>query len=177
MHNKIVYHAMKVMNDPAWGLNWPVLRFNFRGTGLSEGEYDGQAEAEDIRAALDWLRKQFRRPLVVVGYSFGAMMSILACCNPAEAQPDIKAIAAIGLPVQDGATQFQYPFLAGCTKPKLFLSGDTDQFAPVEGLKQLAAAAAEPKKLVLVAGADHFFASQLEPLQFELVHWLKEQLQ
>jgi uncharacterized protein len=177
MHNKVVYHAMKVMNDPAWGLKWPVLRFNFRGTGLSEGEYDGEAEAEDVRAALDWLRNRFHRPLVVVGYSFGAMMSVLACCNPAEEQTDVKAIAAIGLPVQDGATHFHYPLLAGCTKPKLFLSGDTDQYAPVDGLKQLAASAAEPKRLVLIAGSDHFFASQMETLQFELVHWLKEQLQ
>src|ERR1039458_149173 len=32
MHNKVVYHAMKVLNDPQWGLGWPVLRFNFRGT-------------------------------------------------------------------------------------------------------------------------------------------------
>ena len=37
LHNKVVYHAMKVMNAPEWGLGWPVLRFNFRGTGLSEG--------------------------------------------------------------------------------------------------------------------------------------------
>ncbi len=41
LHNKVVYHAMKVMNVPEWGLGWPVLRFNFRGTGLSEGVYDG----------------------------------------------------------------------------------------------------------------------------------------
>src|ERR1035441_8253549 len=54
MHNKVVYHAMKVLNDPEWGFGFPVLRFNFRGTGLSQGTYDGRAEAEDVRAALDW---------------------------------------------------------------------------------------------------------------------------
>ena len=41
LHNKVVYHAMKVLNDAAWGLGCPVLRFNFRGTGLSEGAHDG----------------------------------------------------------------------------------------------------------------------------------------
>src|ERR1035441_1188158 len=41
MHNKVVYHAMKALNDPEWGLGWPVLRFNFRGTGLSQGTHDG----------------------------------------------------------------------------------------------------------------------------------------
>src|SRR5271165_5668861 len=40
LHNRVVYHAMKALNDPEWGLGWPVLRFNFRGTGLSQGEHD-----------------------------------------------------------------------------------------------------------------------------------------
>ena len=63
MHNKVVYHAMKVLNAPEWGLRWPVLRFNFRGTGLSEGEHDGAAESADVIAALDWLEGQFKKPV------------------------------------------------------------------------------------------------------------------
>ncbi len=55
MHNKVVYHAMKVFS----GLGLPVLRFNFRGVGLSEGEFDhGVGELDDARAALDWLDAQ-----------------------------------------------------------------------------------------------------------------------
>jgi alpha/beta superfamily hydrolase len=61
MHNKVVYHAMKVLNDPAWGLCWPVLRFNFRGTGLSQGVHDGHAEDGDVLAALDWLENEYKR--------------------------------------------------------------------------------------------------------------------
>ncbi|MGB7547654.1 MAG: hypothetical protein WBM14_07890, partial [Terracidiphilus sp.] len=72
MHNKVVYHAMKALNAAEWGLGWPVLRFNFRGTGLSEGAHDGRAEAGDVLAALDWLENEYRRPLVVAGFSFGA---------------------------------------------------------------------------------------------------------
>src|SRR4051794_27089009 len=52
MQNKVVYHAMKVMNGPEWGFGFPVLRFNFRGTGRSEGEHDGAAEAGDVLTAL-----------------------------------------------------------------------------------------------------------------------------
>ena len=53
MHNKVVYHAMKYLQS--FGL--PVLRFNFRGAGLSEGTHDnGRGEVDDVRAALDWLR-------------------------------------------------------------------------------------------------------------------------
>src|SRR5580700_1722279 len=54
MHNKVVYHAMKALSS----VGLPVLRFNFRGTGLSEGEHDhGRGEQDDVRAALDWLQQ------------------------------------------------------------------------------------------------------------------------
>src|SRR5260370_5787128 len=79
MHNKVVYHAMKVMNSP--GLAWPVLRFNFRGTGRSQGVHDGKAETGDVLAALEWLENEYKRPLVVVGFSFGAAMALAACCS------------------------------------------------------------------------------------------------
>ena len=56
MHNKVVYHAMKAF--ASFGL--PVLRFNFRSVGLSEGEHDeGIGEQEDVKAALDWLEHNF----------------------------------------------------------------------------------------------------------------------
>ena len=82
MHNKVVYHAMKVLNDPVWGLNLPVLRFNFRGAGLSDGAHHGQAESEDVLAALGWIENEFMKPVVMVGFSFGAAMALRACCQP-----------------------------------------------------------------------------------------------
>ena len=52
LHNKVVFHTMKALNS----FGFPVLRFNFRGTGLSQGEHDhGNGEVDDVRAALDWL--------------------------------------------------------------------------------------------------------------------------
>ena len=74
MHNKVVYHAMKVMNAPEWGLGWPVLRFNFRGTGRSEGMHDGAAEAGDVLSALTWIENEYKLPLVAAGFSFGAAL-------------------------------------------------------------------------------------------------------
>jgi len=76
MHNKVVYHAMKAF--AAFGL--PVLRFNFRGVGLSEGEHDhGHGELEDVRAALNWLDEKFHRPILFAGFSFGAQVGLRAC--------------------------------------------------------------------------------------------------
>jgi alpha/beta superfamily hydrolase len=176
MHNKVVYHAMKALNDPAWGLGLPVLRFNFRGTGLSLGKHHGQAETGDVLAALNWLEKEYERPLVVLGFSFGAVMALTACCGRAETRTNVGAVIALGLPTRIESRDHHYPFLADCTIPKLFLSGDRDQFAPKSQLAQLASSAANPKRLVLLPGADHFFTGQLEPMQHALAGWLKEQL-
>jgi alpha/beta superfamily hydrolase len=159
MHNKVVYHAMKMLNDAAWGFGFPVLRFNFRGTGRSEGEYHGHDEAGDVLAALDWLENAYNLPLVLAGFSFGAMMSIAAS-------------ALIGLPTHGIKRKYEYPALAKCTVPKLLLSGDRDQYATVEELEQVAALAAEPKQLVLISEADHFFTGKLEAMQAELAGWI-----
>jgi alpha/beta superfamily hydrolase len=181
MHNKVVYHAMKTLNDPEWGFGWPVLRFNFRGTGLSQGLHDGRAEAGDVLAAIHWLENEFHLPLVVVGFSFGSMMTIGACCPPSTATKSVRALALLGLPLQNEGRHYHYPGLQTCALPKLFLSGDSDQYAPAEQLQQLTSTAAEPKRLVLLPRADHFFTGQLQPLQSSLAGWLKstfkEQLQ
>lgn len=178
MHNKVAFHAMKVLNAPEWGFQWPVLRFNFRGTGLSEGEHEGMAESADVSAALRWLENEYRRQVVVVGFSFGAAMALIGCCDSTIAPSRaVRAIALLGLPTQAFAHQYRYPFLSTCTVPKLFLSGDRDQFASSTDVEQVAVAAADPKRLVLIAGADHSFSGQLQPTQHALADWLKEQVQ
>lgn len=172
LHNKVVFRAMKAMNDPAWGLGWPVLRFNFRGTGLSQGAHDGQAEAEDVLAALAWLDNEYNRPLIAVGFSFGAAMALSACCADSPLTRKVRALALLGLPIQAEDRAYRYPSLKDCLLPKLFLSGANDPYAPAEELAEVAASAAEPKQLVLLPRADHFFAGQLEPMQSALAGWL-----
>ncbi len=184
LHNKVVYHAMKALNDPAFGLGWPVLRFNFRGAGLSQGTHDGLAEADDVLAALDWLQKEYSLPIVAAGFSFGAAMTIAACCSPAAgrphpvtpAGPHTAALVALGLPTQAEGREYHYSSLKGCVTPKLFLSGDRDPFAPAEQLAQVVRSAADPKQLVLLPRADHFFTGHLAAMQSALAGWLKEQL-
>ncbi len=174
LHNKVVYHAMKAMNDPAYGLEWPVLRFNFRGVGLSEGEYDGGEETGDVLAALDWLANEFHLPIVAAGYSFGAVMTLRACCG--HPRPGLRALISIGLPTRSADPAFEYPCLSGAAAPKLFLSGDRDEFAPAEELRQVAAMAGEPSRLVLLPGTGHFFTGQFTAVEQTIAAWLKEQL-
>jgi uncharacterized protein len=166
MHNKVVYHAMKTFQ----GYGFPVLRFNFRGTGLSEGEHDnGHGEVDDVRAALDWLQQEYRRPMLFAGFSFGSSVGLRACCG----DPRVSGIAALGLPVSAGGREYHYRFLAGCHQPKLFISGTEDQYGPQAAVEAVVAGAAPPAKLVLVAGADHFFAGKLEQMQLALGAWIE----
>ena len=176
LHNKVVYHAMKVLNDPAWGFALPVLRFNFRGTGLSQGTHDGTQESDDVLAAMDWIENEYRLPLVVAGFSFGAAMALKACCGLDENRASVRALVALGVPTQVESHHYNYRFLADCTLPKLFLSGDHDQYAPATQLAHVVDSTAEPRRLLFISGADHFFTGQLEVMQQALGGWLKEQL-
>ncbi len=166
MHNKVVYHAMKAFQ--AYGL--PVLRFNFRGAGLSEGTHDnGRGEVGDVRAALDWLEREYHLPVLFAGFSFGSSVGMRACCGDER----VKGLVALGLPVQAGGRDYHYNFLATCSQPKLFISGTADEFGPQAAVEAVVAGAAPPATLVMVPGADHFFAGKLEQMQQALTAWLE----
>src|SRR5690348_16173408 len=122
MHNKVVYHVMKVLNSVRWGFRVPVLRFNFRGVGLSEGMHNGAAEVDDVGAALAWLEGEFQRPILAAGFSFGAAMTLDACCRGGQTRNNIRALALLGLPVHAEGRGYGYSHLGSCPLPKLFLS-------------------------------------------------------
>lgn len=174
LHNKVVYHAMKTLSS--CGL--PVLRFNFRGTGLSQGEHDhGRGEQDDVRAALDWLDRTYDRPILFAGFSFGAAVGLKACCGDAR----VRGLIGLGLPVQAAGRHYTYGFLPKCSVPKLLISGDHDPFGPREELTAIWEQASEPKRLVWIEGADHFFqgtaespGAKLNLVQMEIALWLKE---
>jgi len=90
---------------------------------------------------------------------------------------DVKGIIAMGTPMLAEDRAYGYEFLARCTKPKLFCSGDRDQFASPESLAQVVASAADPKQLVFIPNADHFFAGHLAEMRHALEQWLQSTLQ
>jgi len=164
MHNKVVFHAMKSLH--AFG--FPVLRFNFRGAGLSEGLHDqGKGEVEDVGAALDWLDAEYHLPILFCGFSFGAATGLRAACP----DPRVAGIISLGTPVSAEDRVYSYHFLGDCAKPKLFLSGGRDQFGHEDALKKLFKIPSEPKELVLIPGADHFFAGHLDKMQAAIHAW------
>jgi len=166
LHNKVVFHAMKALNH----FGFPVLRFNFRGTGLSQGEHDhGNGEADDVQAALDWLEHEFHLPLIFAGFSFGAAVGLRSACPDSR----VKALIGLGLPVSPiDDRSYDFGFLSTCAKPKLFVSGDRDQFASPAELKKVIESAAKPKELVLISGADHFFEGRLREMRDAIEKWV-----
>ncbi len=168
MHNKVVFHAMKALNS----FGFPVLRFNFRGIGLSHGEHDyGRGETEDVRTALEWLDREFGRPLIFAGFSFGAAIGLSAACSDDR----VKALIGLGTPVSPvDDRSYDLNFLRTCEKPKLFVSGSRDQFGPRAKLEELVASLHGPKKLVIIESADHFFEGRLREMREAIEMWTRE---
>lgn len=165
MHNKVVFHAMKTLHS----FGSPVLRFNFRGAGLSDGEHDrGQGEVNDVRAALDWLDAEFHLPIIFCGFSFGAATGLQAACEDSR----VAGAISLGTPIDVQDRGYSYPFLNDCAKPKLFISGSRDQYSPTQALKSLVNSVSAPKELIVVEGADHFFEGHLAEMQAGIREWV-----
>jgi uncharacterized protein len=161
MHNKVVYQAAKALHQRGAS----VLRFNFRGVGQSEGAYDrGQGEQGDVRAAIDYLADEFPgRPILVAGFSFGSSVGLRVGCGDAR----VVQLIGMGLPVDN----IDFSFLRGCTKPKLLIQGGNDQFGSRASMDALFATIPEPKRLVVVDGADHFFTGKLDAVGSAIDAW------
>jgi alpha/beta superfamily hydrolase len=166
MHNKVVYQAARTLD----GLGVPSLRFNFRGVGLSAGKHDrGDGERNDVRAALNHMAGEFPgAPLMVCGFSFGCWVGLRVGCEDER----VTELVGLGPPVGDS----DFSYLAASDKPRLFILGEKDQFGLPEQLgtlvKTFSKAAQRDSKVVIVSGADHFFAGKLSEMDAALSAWL-----
>lgn len=166
MHNKVVYHAAKSLD----ALALAVLRFNFRGTGMSEGKHDkGIGERDDVRAALDFLATDFPGiPLLVCGFSFGCWVGLRVGCE----DPRVKLLIGLGAPVNN--TDFSY--LKPCGKPKLFVHGANDIYGAPDKLKGVVSSVPGENRIVIVQGADHFFVGKLDQVDRAITNWMSERI-
>ena len=155
MHNKVVFATAEAF----FGSGCKVLRFNFRGTGLSSGSHGyGKGEVEDVLAAVNFLRDQHPELRChVSGFSFGAWMAIEAAARETR----LASLTAIAAPFR----RFDPSLLTGLSIPKLFLQGTADEICPASELQRLFPSFAEPKQMVLFEGAGHFFDDHLTDLK------------
>jgi hypothetical protein len=160
MHNKVVYRIARGLRKK----RAVVLRFNYRGVNLSEGAYDhGVGETEDARAALSYLRESYPElPFTLAGFSFGSRIALKIACGGVGAR---RAIA-VGFPTQLRDTTFLYR----CPVRRYFVQSTNDQFGPLAEIQSLVAGLAEPKQLITIPAADHFFADALDALEAAIMN-------
>lgn len=164
MHNKVVYQAAKSLDT----LGLPVLRFNFRGAGLSAGTHDrGRGEQEDVEAALDFLAAEFPGlPLLLAGFSFGSWVGLRVGCVDQR----VQELIGIGTPVNSS----DFSYLRNCDKPKLFVHGANDEHGDVVRLEQLVESLPGDNRLVVVPDAEHFFVRKLDQVDAAIRAWVTE---
>jgi alpha/beta superfamily hydrolase len=146
-----------------------TLRFNFRGVGASTGRHDeGRGEQDDVRAALAELERRFPgSPVILGGFSFGASMAL----HVGVADSRARALFALGLPLTRTG---DLRFMDDCRKPRLFVQGEADAFGGAQAVEAFVGRLPEPRHLVVVPGADHFFDGRLDALQDAVAAWAAE---
>lgn len=146
MHNNVVIAVSRALAEK--GIC--ALRFNFRGTGASEGTYDGGAgEQNDLFAALNVMAE---RPEVdpdrlgMAGYSFGGQVAVMA----AKKTEQVRALAAVSPVVAPG-------LMEGLSLPAYFICGTRDHVIAADMLVQEAEKISPPGEVELIQGVDHFW--------------------
>ncbi len=159
MNNKVVYTLFHSFVRRGFS----ALRFNFRGVGRSQGQFDrGEGELADAASALDWLQANNpnAKACWVGGFSFGAWIGMQLLMR----RPEIASFVSVAPP----ANMFDFSFLAPCPSSGLIIQGDQDQVVPLEPMQKLVDKLSRQRDIKvdyrIIKGADHFFQSQLEEL-------------
>lgn len=171
MNNKVVYSLYH--NFAKRGFS--TLRFNFRGVGRSQGEFDnGQGELSDAAAALDWMQTQNAnaKGCWIAGFSFGAWIAMQLMMR----RPEINGFIAIAPP----ASIHDFSFLAPCPASGLIVHGADDDIIPEESVAKLADKLGKQKNITIdynvVKGCDHFFRNHLEAMDGHVEKYLNTNL-
>jgi hypothetical protein len=149
-----------------------TLRFNFRGVGSSEGSHGGgELEIGDVGAAVRWLRDRVGPavPLVLAGYSFGALVGARAAQRSSEVSVAGLLLVApplILIPGEESALPVDP------TRPLLVIAGDRDPYCPESAARALVSSR-PGAKLVVLDQTDHFFFGRLYPLGHAAGSWLR----
>lgn len=157
MHNKVVTTLVRTFQN--LGLN--TLRFNFRGVGRSEGEYDnGDGELQDLLAVIDWVqRERGNFNIWLAGFSFGAYIALKAAT-----QIPVKKLVTVAPPVQNFPVQNLPPI----TCPWVLVQGEQDEVVAASEVFAWAESQ-DPKPIIIrMPEASHFFHGQLSEMRTRL---------
>ena len=152
MNNRVVYNLHYAFHK----IGFTVMRFNFRGVGRSQGEFDqGIGELSDAAAALDYLQAMNpnSKHCWVAGFSFGAWIGMQLLMR----RPEITGFISVSPP----ANMYDFSFLAPCPASGLIINGGADRVAPPKDTDILVGKLREEKGITIshevIDGADHFY--------------------
>jgi len=163
MNNPVTHALHYAFRD----LGFTAMRFNFRGVGRSQGEFDqGIGELSDAASALDYLQAQNQnaRACWVAGFSFGAWISMQLLMR----RPEITSFVSVSPP----ANQYDFTFLAPCPSSGLVIHGGDDKVVPEASVAKLIAKLTNQRDIIIdyriVPGTDHFFHNRQDDLTTHL---------
>ncbi|MGY8985911.1 MAG: alpha/beta hydrolase [Sphingomonadales bacterium] len=171
MNNKVCYNLFHIFVKRGFA----VLRFNFRGVGRSQGEFDdGLGELSDAASSLDWVQSfnPNATSCWVAGFSFGAWIGMQLLMR----RPEIKGFISIAPP----ANLYDFSFLAPCPSSGLIVQGNRDTIVDAPTVENLTEKLQAQRKITIdyeeIDGANHFFENQLEEMNKRVETYLDKRL-
>lgn len=159
MQNPVVTAIAAVYQE----IGWSTLRFNFRGVGASEGEFDeGRGEQDDLQGAVEYLNSLNFRQIDLTGYSFGAW--VIGRWSQRSTSPDTAAGRRIIL-VSPPVAFMDFKEIGHIAGLEGVITGDMDDIAPPEKIKAMLPHWGPAKPLVVLSRTDHFYSARLDALQ------------
>ena len=172
MNNRITFATYKLFQARGFA----VMRFNFRGVGRSQGEYDqGIGELSDAASALDYLQSMNNnsKHCWVAGFSFGAWIGMQLLMR----RPEITGFISVAPP----ANMYDFSFLAPCPSSGLIINGSADRIAPPADTVSLVEKLQEQRGITIthteMDGAGHFFEEpHMDPMIDHVTTYVKRRL-
>lgn len=171
MNQKVIYNLHYAFHE----IGFSVLRFNFRGVGRSQGEFDeGVGELADSASALDYLQsmKPNFNACWIVGFGFGAWIGMQLLMR----RPEVSGFVSVAPP----ANQNDFTFLAPCPTSGLIINGGADRVVSPESVEELVKTLQEQKGITIthevIEGASHFFEPGMEEMIDTTKDYVKRRL-
>jgi len=164
MDNKVVTTLAKAFAE----LGYAALRFNFRGVGNSDGEFDnGNGEMEDVLAIVRYAQQEYGSlPLILAGFSFGGYVQARVARHLHPHPQRLVLIApAVGRTVPSFKKSTGMPPVRQDT---LLVHGELDEVVPLDEVLQWARPLHLP--IVVLPEAGHFFHGRLNQLKQVVLH-------
>ncbi|MEM6662276.1 MAG: alpha/beta hydrolase [Pseudomonadota bacterium] len=171
MNNPVTYRLHYAFRE----IGFTVMRFNFRGVGRSQGEFDqGIGELSDAASALDYLQSMHEsaKACWVAGFSFGAWIGMQLLMR----RPEINGFISVAPP----ANMYDFSFLAPCPSSGLIINGEADRIVPLEDVTKLSDKLKAQKGITIthetVPEANHFFERGMDPMIERVKEYVQQRM-